>query len=121
MTTVFVKEATMTFEPMKIDTDAPAVEAERIPAFIITKDGVDTVYTVPREISGPTAIQALEVFITRGEAATVLWLVQHALGEEGMNAVLECEQLTLPQSRVLLQRIGEHYIGRVKELGKAQE
>jgi hypothetical protein len=111
----------MTFEPIKVDTDVPAVEEERIPAFIITKDGKDIVYTVPKEISGPTSIQALEVFVMRGEAATVLWLVQHALGDEGMNAVLECEQLTLPQARVLLQRIGEHYIGRVKELGKAQE
>ena len=109
----------MTFEPVKVDASAPAVEQERIPAFVITTDGVDKEWTVPREISGPTSLLALEVFVQHGEVATVLWLARHALGAEGMDAVLTCEQLTLKQAQTLINRIGEHYLGRVKELGKA--
>jgi len=110
------------FEPVKVDASQPAIEAERIPAFEITNaDGTTSTYTVPKEISGATSIEALEIYVMRGEAATVLWLAQHALGEEGMEAVLKCEQLTLAQARLLLQRIGEHYVGVVKELGKARE
>lgn len=111
----------MTFEPIKVNADAPAIEAERIPAFTITKDGKDTVYTIPKEISGATAIEALEVFVMRGEAATTLWLAQHALGREGMEAVITCEQLTLAQAQQLVGAIGNHYIGVVRDLGKAQE
>jgi hypothetical protein len=109
------------FEAVKVNADGPAVESERIPAFIITKDGVDTEYTIPKDISGPTSLLALEVFVTQGETATILWLARHALGEKGMDAVLTCEQLSLPQAQALINRLGQHYLGRVKELGKAQE
>jgi hypothetical protein len=109
------------FEPVKVNGDAPAVEAERIPAFTITTDGKAVEWTIPKEISGPTSLLALEVFVNRGETATVLWLARHALGAEGMDAVLTCEQLTLKDAQTLINRIGQHYLGRVKELGKAQE
>lgn len=111
----------MTFQPITVDADAPAIEDARIPAFTITKDGKPTEYTIPKEISGPTALMALEVFVRQGEDATLLWLVQHALGPEGYAAVLACEQLTLGQTKALLRAIGEQYIGQVKDMGKAQE
>ena len=111
----------MTFTPVLINADGPAIEDERIPVLTITKNGEDTVYTIPKEISGATAIEALEVYVLRGEPATALWLAQHALGKEGMDAVLTCEQMTLKQAQQLIGAIGEHYIGTVKDLGKAQE
>jgi len=109
------------FDPVKVNSDAPPIEEERIPAFVITKDGEDKEYSIPKVISGPTALLALEVFINRGEAATVLWLARHALGADGMDAVLTCEQLTLKDAQNLINRIGLHFMGPVKELGKAQE
>jgi hypothetical protein len=108
------------FEPIKVNADAPAIESERVPAFVITTDGEDKTYTVPKEISGPTSLLALEVFVNRGETATVLWLARHALGADGMDAVLTCEQLTLTDAQNLINRIGQHYLGQVKDLGKAQ-
>jgi hypothetical protein len=109
------------FEPVKVDASATPVEADRITAFVVTKDDKDTEYTIPTQISGATALLALEVYVNRGETATVLWLARHALGAEGMTAVLESEQLTILQTRALVQRIGEHYLGQVKELGKASD
>ncbi|HKP49528.1 MAG TPA: hypothetical protein VJU17_05890 [Gemmatimonadales bacterium] len=106
------------FTPIKVNASGPAVEDERVPAFIVTKDGEDTEYTIPRQISGATAIQALTVFANRGESSLVLWLAEHALGVDGMNAVLESQQLTLAEAKALLTAIGEQYIGQVKELGK---
>ncbi len=106
------------FEPVKVDADAGAVEDDRFPAFVITRNGQEETYTVPREISGATAIEALTVYVNRGEPAMVLWLAEHALGAEGMQAVLTCEQLTLGQAKDLVTKIGQHYTGVVKELGK---
>lgn len=108
------------FDPIKVDTSAPAVEDERIPAFIVTTAGEDVVYSIPKDIAGATALKALEVYVMNGEDATVLWLTRHALGAEGMQAVLDSPHLTFPQAQELLRKIGQHYIGRVKELGKAQ-
>lgn len=110
------------FEAVEVNASAPAIEADRVPAFTITHDDRDDeTYTIPREISGPTSLRALEVYISSGEAATILWLAQHALGEAGMQALLDCEQMTLAQTKALLRRIGEQYVGQVKDLGKGQE
>lgn len=111
----------MTFTPVVINADGPGIEDERVPVLTITKNGKDTVYTIPKEISGATALEALEVYVLRGEAATAFWLARHALGEEGMLAVTACEQMTLKQAQALVGAIGEQYMGAVRDLGKAQE
>lgn len=105
-------------EPIRVNADTPAIEDERIPAFIITRGGEDITYTIPKQISGATALRALEVFVMRGEGGLVAWLANHALGEEGMQAVIECEQLDLDGARALLEAIGNQYVGQVKGLGK---
>ncbi len=108
------------FEPIKVDASAPAVEDDRFPAFTVTTAGVDKHYTIPKMISGATALRALEVYVSRGELGTILWLAHHALGDEGMTAVLDSPQLTLGQAQALINSIGQHYLGAVKEVGKAQ-
>lgn len=108
----------MPITPIKINADGPGIESERVVVFTITKDGQDTDYTIPRVISGGTALQALEVYVKAGHAAMTLWLAAHALGEEGMGAVLESDHLTLEQARDLLTQIGEQYAGPIQELGK---
>lgn len=110
----------MSFEPIKVNADQPAIEDDRIPAFIITKNGQDTTYTIPRVISGATALRALEVYVTQGDGATTMFLAQHALGREGYEAVTDSPHLTMKQAARLLGQIGQQYIGQVKELGKAQ-
>lgn len=106
------------FQPIKVNADGPAIEDDRVTAFIVTKGGEDAEYTIPKRISGATALRALEVFARQGEGSTILWLAEHALGDEGFNAVLDSPQLELSQARSLLTLIGEQYIGQVKELGK---
>lgn len=106
------------FDPIEVDADAGAVEDDRFPAFVITRNGEKTEYTVPKQISGATAIEALTVYVNRGEDAMVLFLAEHALGADGMQAVLTCEQLTLGKAKDLITKIGQHYTGLVKELGK---
>lgn len=106
------------FEPIKVNASGPGIESERIPAFIVTKNGGDKVYTIPKTISGATALQALEIYVMHGQGGLVMWLARHALGEEGMNAVLESEHLTYEAATALVKAIGEQYTGQVKELGK---
>lgn len=109
----------MPITPIIVNADGPGIESDRVTVFSVTKGGETTDYTIPKEISGGTALQALEVFVKAGQAAMVLWLAAHALGEEGMTAVLESEHLTLKQAQDLIGQIGEQYAGPVQELGKA--
>lgn len=106
------------FEPVKVNASGPAIESERIPAFIVAKDGEEKTYTIPKVISGATALQALEIYVMRGQGGLVMWLARHALGEEGMTAVLDSEHLTYPEAVKLINAIGGLYTGQVKELGK---
>lgn len=108
----------MPITPITINADGPGIESDRVTVFSITKDGKTTDYGIPKEISGGTALQALEIFVKAGQSAMVLWLAAHALGEEGMSAVLESEHLTLKQAQELMKQIGEQYAGPVQELGK---
>jgi hypothetical protein len=107
------------FEPIKVKSTDPGIEEKRIPAFVIEhEDKEDEVFTVPEKIDGGTAMLALEVIVTQGEDAGVLWLAKHALGDEGMNAVLNSKQLSVEQASDLLGKIGQHYTGQVTSLGK---
>ncbi|HEU4754005.1 MAG TPA: hypothetical protein VFU47_12925 [Armatimonadota bacterium] len=100
------------FTPFRIDTSAPPVEAERVPVFYID----DTEYTIPAQVSAATAMQALEIAVTKGPTAAAWHMISEALGEEGIRALQECRHITHEQVRGLFAQIGRIYFGQMEDM-----
>lgn len=96
------------FTPLRIDTTQPPVNTERMELFFI--DG--KAYTGPKVIPGHLALRALEVTVQRGSAAGAWFCLTEAIGQEAVDDLLACDQLTLDQARDFLTRISAMYYGQ---------
>jgi hypothetical protein len=98
---------------IKIDTTArPA--SERIDVFEI--DG--ETYSMPAEVNGGFALEAMEVIGTRGEVAAMPWLLEKALGRKGYTALRNCPTLTAADLKAVTRIVQDHVMGQLEELGK---
>lgn len=100
------------YVPPRIDTSAPAVEQERMPLFYIG----DQEYTGPVRVSASTALRALEISATKGNAAGAFHCLIEAIGEEGYQALVDCPQLTYEDAREVLTEISARYYGQALAL-----
>lgn len=52
------------------------------------------VYDIPKEFTASECLTALEIAVTRGSSASLLWLMHRALGDEGWNALKSAERMS---------------------------
>jgi hypothetical protein len=106
---------TDTYTPFRIDTSKPPVEAERIDLFWID----DRPYTAPAEVSGPTALKALQWLAQQGAQYAAYMVLIDCIGQEAYDDLTNCEHLTLEQVRDMVQKITDLYFGQTLDaLGK---
>lgn len=105
------------YEPIRIDTSQPPVDAERMPLFYID----DQEYTAPVRVPANVAIEALEVTYRQGSAAAAYFMLEKAVGKDTIDALTSCPQVTYEQAHSLLQQVGQMYWGQLETLlGKSQ-
>lgn len=112
----------MTFQPIRIDRRLPAADEERTPIFYVTDaDGQEKEYTAPAQVPAGHAIQALTIAATRGYVAASGWIVLQALGQEAVNVLYDCPQLTRADAQAMMQKLGELYFGQVEALALGEK
>jgi hypothetical protein len=68
---------------------------DREPLFSIEdKDGEVTQYTIPREVPGSLALQAMQQFRDLGEIEGTAWLIEEMLGAKAVQALQDAPGLT---------------------------
>lgn len=87
---------------IEITTDAPEF-LEREPLFSI--DGVT--YTIPKVISGSTALTMLKVAREEGEGLALAWVMEEVLGTEAFNALSACKTVTQAQIGAIMTVVRE--------------
>ena len=110
------------FVPIRIDRRAPAADAERFPVFYITDEsGEEREYTAPVRVSAGVALKALSVAATQGYVVAAGTMVNEALGEEAINALYACPQLTHEEAKAIMTRLSALFWGQAEELATGDE
>lgn len=100
------------FVPIVIDTSTPAVDADRVPVFVI--DGAE--HSIPRRLPAGDTVRALEVIATQGPVAGAWFMVKLALPAESIEALMASRHVTHEQVKSIFDRIGRMYMGQVEDL-----
>lgn len=87
---------------IEITTDAPEF-AETEPLFSI--DGVT--YSIPKIISGSTALAFLKAAREDGEGLATAWLMEEVLGKEAFDALAACKTVTQAQMGAVMTVVKE--------------
>lgn len=87
---------------------------DREPLFSI--DGRE--YTIPKEVPGNLALQAIERMRVEHELAVVAWIMEQLLGKEGYRALLDCKAVTRKQLAQITEICRLKVMGDVEEEGK---
>ena len=90
------------------------VTTEREPIFSI--DGTE--YTIPREVPGSLALQAMERTRTNGEVSATAWLMEEMLGADGYRALRECPTVRRDEVQAITRIIRDRVFGDLEEEGK---
>lgn len=99
------------YVPFRIDTSKPAVEADRIELFWID----DKVYTAPAQVSGATALKALQWLGDKGAQYAAYRVMIECIGQEAYDALTECPQLTFDEVRSMVNKVSDLYFGQAME------
>jgi len=101
-----------TFEPIRIDTTKPALDDERFDLFFID----DKAYTAPKVVPAGVALRALQIVATQGVMAGAWHMVMECLGEDAIEALMECKQLEHSQLKKMLNKVSDVYYGQLEDL-----
>jgi len=105
------KPASGDYVPFRIDTSKPPVESDRFPLFYID----DVEYTGPVQVSGTTALKALQWVADRGSQYAAYHTMIECIGQEAYDALVGCPQLTFQQTRDLVTKISDLYFGQAMQ------
>lgn len=90
-------------------SNAPS-ETDREPLFSI--DGME--YTIPREVSGAFAMEALEKTATLGELPGARWIMIELMGRKAYDALRQCKGVSQADLLAIME------ICRMKAFGDAE-
>ncbi|HWB38437.1 MAG TPA: hypothetical protein VHA75_20665 [Rugosimonospora sp.] len=97
-----------------ISTTAPDVET-RVVLFRIG----DQEYTVPKKLPGPALLRMMELNVTSGGGAAMLYALSTGLGEDGYAALHDAGGMDEDNLAAILTRIEDLYLPQAERLGKA--
>lgn len=100
------------FEPVRIDPAAAPAEVERIPLFYIG----DQEYSIPAEIDARAALVAMRLIKDRGLEVAAAYMMEEAIGRDGLNALIGCDAVTGDQIREILHNVQRMYMGDLEGL-----
>lgn len=110
------------YVPPRIDTTGPKPDQDRMPIFYVTVptevegQTEEKVFTAPRRVSAPVALQALRMTAVRGPEAGTWLMVEESLSEEAMEVLTTCEHLTYEDAQKILTQLGRLYYGQAQAL-----
>lgn len=99
-----------------LDELRDAGEKEHIDLF--TLDG--HTYTIPAKPSASITLRYLKNLRTQGENHAAGVLLEDLLGEDGYNALMNYEDLTMEQLQHVLAAAQKHMLGAIEESGKGE-
>ncbi len=100
------------WEPIRIDTSAPAVDEERFELFWID----DEVFTAPKRVPAGVALRGLQHAFQMGQAAAAWFILTETVGEEAMEKLYDVKQLTHEDVQRMLQKLGKVFWGQVEDM-----
>lgn len=105
------RKHSMTYQPLKLTTDAPESPAEREPLFYV--DGVE--FTIPKEVPPVLAVQYLRNL--RGGSAEVALskVFDELIGKEGVNALARVRNLRKSELAQIMGVIQEKVMGVLED------
>lgn len=68
-------------------------------------------YTMPAEVPGSLALEAMEIFRRQGDAAASAWLLKEVIGEEAYGALRTCKTLRKEDLQAIQKIVSEHVFG----------
>lgn len=101
-----------TFEPVVIEVTGK--EHEKVHLFSIVEDGETKEYFIPKEAPYNLTLAALKVAANAGPLAAQIFAMEELLGEEGFNALLDCDELTEAQFDAIADHINKLTMGESK-------
>lgn len=99
---------------VRISTEAPA-EQTRVVLYYLG----DEAHTVPKTLSGGQLLRMMEISVTDGGGAAMLWALQQGVGMEAYRALTEAAGMTEENVADVLRRVEELYLPQAERLGKA--
>ncbi len=104
------------FTPVRLTSTVPAVDPKttgRIPLFYVD----DTEYSIPVEVPGNLALQAVDMTAKQGEPTATAWVMEQVLGEEGYAALLKAP-MTKAEAGAIQKVIRDLVFGEPEDSGK---
>lgn len=98
--------------PVRVDTSAPAVDADRFDLFYID----DQAYTAPCRVPAGVALEALSVAFNSGPTAAAWFIIDKTVGEENIKLLYDQPSLTLDECQRMLTKLGEVFWGQVQDM-----
>ncbi|MEU1088968.1 hypothetical protein ABZ401_19395 [Streptomyces sp. NPDC005892] len=103
------------FEPVRL-TSKPA-DVDRIVLFYVD----DTEYSIPQHVGRNHGLRYLRTMRRQGEALAAQELLEVLIGEDGYQALMDCDDLTDEQLDQIMNRLRDMALGEVEdEEGKAK-
>jgi hypothetical protein len=99
---------------VRIGTEPPATQ-ERVVLFYIG----DKPYSVPKTIPGATMLRMMELSISSGGTAALMYALVEGIGEANYEELRRAEALGQDDLKVLLARLSDLYVPQTEAVGKA--
>jgi hypothetical protein len=77
-----------------------------------------TTYTIPVEVPGNLALQAIERTRYESETAVTAWIMEQVLGRDAYRALLDCPHVKPSQLKAITMICREKVMGDLEEEGK---
>jgi hypothetical protein len=99
---------------VRIGTDKPTA-GERVVLFWIG----DEAYSVPKKIPGGTMLRMMELSVSTGGTAALMFALVQGVGEAGYEDLRRAGALEQENLRDLLARLSDLYLPQIEAMGKA--
>jgi len=83
---------------------------------IFAIDGVS--YTIPREVPGSLALEAMHQMRETGDVPATLWAMEELIGKAGMKALRNCKTVRVEETLAIQKIIRDRVFGLEEEEGK---
>lgn len=90
---------------------------ERVMVDLFSIDG--KVYQMPARVGANIALGYMKLVRTHGQDAAMGWALEKTLGEDGYNALIECDELEPEDLEAVMKVVHENVMGAV-EAGKGK-
>lgn len=113
--TAAAPEVAEDFVPVRLASKSTA-PADRIVLFYVDEEE----YSIPKRVGRNHGLRYLRTMRRQGEAIAAQELLEILIGEDGYEALMECEDLTDEDLDKIMTRLRDMALGEVEEKGKAR-